>query len=142
MRLDEQLLVLLDRLRDRAACIFGGVTLDDADQILRIQLTCLGDERAEFMARKIGLHLIDRAELDSEAFWATPLGRQLAWHVGYPYEQCPAALVHAILGTSRQYAHRVCAEMVTSRDALGRRHVPASEVRRLVHGREQNRPAL
>lgn len=141
MTFDEQMLALIDRLYRRCAAVFIGCTPDDPTLILRVYQRGLSDERSEYIARQIGRHLVDRSELEDEAFWKTPVGRQVAWHVGYPYDRCPAALVGPISGTSRQYAHRVSSRWEISRDGQGRRYVPSRQVWGLARSREQNRPA-
>lgn len=144
--LNDQLIELIDRLWARSTVVFGPLQLEHTAEGLCAtfvhELSRTSDIANRVTAGQIGRHLIDRAELDDEAFWATPLGRVLAWHVGYPYERCPAALVGAILGTSRQYGWRKASEMEVSRDERGRRYVPSIEVRRLARERMRTSPPL
>lgn len=144
--LSVQLIELIDRLWVRSTVVFGPVEVGRTQEQLRehylLELSRGSETANRVTAGQIGRHLIDRAELDDEAFWATPLGRILAWHVGYPYERCPAALVGAILGTSRQYGWRKASEMEISRDERGRRYVPSIEVRRLARERMRTSPPL
>lgn len=47
-----------------------------------------------------------------EEFWATKLGRDVAWAIGYPWELVPVAQAQAVLGVSRSYLRRLMRENV------------------------------
>lgn len=47
-----------------------------------------------------------------EDFWATKLGRDVAWAIGYPWELVPVAQAQAVLGVSRSYLRRLMRENV------------------------------
>lgn len=144
--LSDQLIELIDRLWARSTVVFGHAQIPRMpEQLCAVylhELSRTSDIANRVAAGQIGRNLIDRAELDDDKFWATPLGRVLAWHVGYPYERCPVALIGAIIDTSRQYGWRKASEMEISRDERGRRYVPSHEVHRLARGRMRTPPPL
>lgn len=43
-------------------------------------------------------------------FWATKVGRDVAWAIGYPLHTAPVWAVVAVLGSSRSYVHRLIRE--------------------------------
>ncbi|WP_232668473.1 hypothetical protein [Pseudonocardia sp. TRM90224] len=52
------------------------------------------------------LHPGDEAFDPSERWWRTPLGRVVAWRVGFPgADGVPVAVAAAMLGVSRQFVH-------------------------------------
>lgn len=51
--------------------------------------------------------IVDPAELDGTAFWATPLGVLLFAAGGYPRGQVPQPVVTCVLHCSRQYVHEL-----------------------------------
>jgi hypothetical protein len=80
--------------------------------------------------------LVGERAFDDEAFWRTPLGRVIAWHVGFPRERVQTSLVGTLLGTSRQYGYRAVVDLDKElRD--GSVTVPSEGVRRLLWVRQR-----
>jgi hypothetical protein len=85
----------------------------------------------------VAMALVGERAFDDEAFWRTPLGRIIAWHIGFPRERVQTSLVGTLLGTSRQYGYRAVAGLDKElRD--GSVTVPSDEVRRLLRVRQRS----
>ena len=52
-------------------------------------------------------------------FWATKIGRDIAWAIGYPHPTAPLWAAVAVLGSSKSYVHRLVRERTLATDAAG-----------------------
>lgn len=96
--------------RERAAHVLklGYMDAVITEQATRYAATLITiGPNAEATAREIATYLLDRSEIRLPGFWATPLGRLICWHIGYPEAVVPASLIGPMMGTTRQYTYRV-----------------------------------
>lgn len=60
-----------------------------------------GDEQGERAAREIAEHVLPHEAAES-AWWASSLGRSVAWWIGYTEDAVPQQVAARILGVTRQ----------------------------------------
>jgi hypothetical protein len=137
----DQLAALVEEFHARARVLYGAPALAafSPGAIARdygVQLWC-GGNAAERASREVAMALVGERAFDDEAFWRTPLGRVIAWHVGFPRERVQTSLVGTLLGTSRQYGYRAVVDLDKElRD--GSVTVPSEGVRQLLRVRQRS----
>jgi hypothetical protein len=137
----DQLATLVEEFHARARALYGSPALEQysPSAIARDYAAALvlgGGELAEHAAREVAMALVGERAFDDEAFWRTPLGRVIAWYIGFPRERVQTSLVGTLLGTSRQYGYRAVADLDKElRD--GSVTVPSEGVRRLLRVRQR-----
>jgi hypothetical protein len=137
----DQLATLVEEFHARARALYGASALEQFSPstiaFAYAQALWLGGKLAEYTAREVAMALVGERAFDDEAFWRTPLGRIIAWHIGFPRERVQTSLVGTLLGTSRQYGYRAVAGLDKElRD--GSVTVPSDEVRRLLRVRQRS----
>jgi hypothetical protein len=137
-----QLLDMIGTLQVRAQAIFGPGTaaFTSAQALARDyvgRLTGLTWEDAESTCRELAIGLLSEQDLHDEAFWKTPLGRLMSWHIGYPAPYVHLKLLGSLIGVSRQYAYRRAHELGITKGRIGdgAMTISSTDARRLVRER-------
>lgn len=89
----------------------------------------LPDPHTEQLARRMCRIMwpLERSDPPAE-FWATDLGADIAWHIGYPKEDVPKWAAAAVLRVNRVTIWRICQDAGP---------VTAARLRELVRSRER-----
>jgi hypothetical protein len=141
----EQIYAAVARLYDRARIVFGKQCEATVSGVSFWYVDCLRGKpqdpawSAETIAqagihgaREIVQSLVDHPDF---AWWGTPLGRAVAWHIGYTKEQVPREVVATILDVSRQRIHQLVVRKI---EQGGNQPFLAEEVRALLRHKWAN----
>lgn len=74
------------------------------------------DATTEGSARVVCRALFGENTEPPAEFWATNLGRDVAWAIGYPLDTATVSAAVAVLGTSRSYVHRIIRDKILTAD--------------------------